>query len=91
MEIEYRNLDYRNRNIYKVGSVIENDGIAYLVCHGRGGCFLINLCTATMVSGMYESLTELAQAVGNEYDRLVEAKVVVDYKADGSIEDENTK
>lgn len=91
MKIEYRNEDYKNKNIYKVGNVIENDGIAYLVCHGRGGYFLINLYSATMVSGMYESLTELAQAAGNEYDRLVEAKVVVDYKADGGTEDEDTK
>lgn len=88
MEIEYRNLDHRNENIYKVGNVIENDGITYLVCHGCGKYFLINLYTAAMVSGMYNSLTELAQAVGNAYDRLVEAKVVVDYNLDGGVGDE---
>lgn len=81
MEIEYRNLDYRNKNIYEVGNVIENDEITYLVCHGCEKYFLINLYTAAMASKMYNSLTELAQAVGNAYDRLVEAKVVVDYKA----------
>lgn len=82
MEIEYRNLDYRNENIYEVGNVIEDDGTTYLVCHGCGKYFLINLSTAAMVSEMYNSLTELAQAVGNAYDRLVEAKVVVDYKSE---------
>lgn len=40
MEIEYRNLDHRNENIYKVRNVIENDGITYLVCHGCGKYFL---------------------------------------------------
>ena len=25
MEIEYRNEDYKNKNIYKVGNVIEDD------------------------------------------------------------------
>lgn len=82
MEIEYRNLDYRNENIYEVGNVIEDDGTTYLVCQGCGKYFLINLHTAAMVSEMYNSLTELAQAVGTAYDRLVEAKVVVDYKAE---------
>ena len=32
MEIEYRNEDYKNKNIYKVGNVIEDDGAIYLVC-----------------------------------------------------------
>lgn len=27
MEIEYRNEDYKNKNIYKVGNVIEDDGL----------------------------------------------------------------
>lgn len=35
MKIEYRNEDYRNENIYKVGNVLENDGIVYLVCHSN--------------------------------------------------------
>lgn len=43
---------------------------------------------AENTSLMYNSLTELAQAVGNAYDRLVEAKVVVDYNLDGGVGDE---
>lgn len=96
MKIEYRNEDYRNENIYKVGSVIEDDGNVYLVCQKAtyNGCkkyFLINLYTATISSEMYESLKELAQAVGDKDDTLVKAKLIVDYKIDGGTEDEDTK
>lgn len=91
MEIEYRNVDYRNENIYKVGNVIENDGFTYLVCRGCGKYFLINLYTADTASEMYNSLTELAQAAGDISGRLVGAKVVVDYKTDGGSEDEGIK
>lgn len=93
MKIEYRNEDYKNKNIYKVGNVIENHGVVYLVCHSNecAKYFLINLYTATVSSGMYESLRELALATGDKDDMLVKTKVVVDYKLDGGIEDENTK
>lgn len=88
MEIEYRNEDYRNTNIYKVGSVIEDAGNVYLVCQkaASNGCteyFLINLCTAIVSSKMCESLKELRLAVGDEGDILVKAKLIVDYKLDG--------
>lgn len=96
MEIEYRNEEYRDRNIYKVGNVIENHGVVYLVCQrdaSNGGAkyFLMNLYTATLASGMYGSLEELTQAAGSEDDTLVKAKLVVDYKIDGDTEDEDTK
>lgn len=96
MKIEYRNEDYKNKNIYKVGSVIEDDGNVYSVCQKAtyNGCkkyFLINLYTATISSEMYESLKELAQAVGDKDDTLVKAKLIVDYKIDGGTEDEDTK
>jgi hypothetical protein len=89
MEIEYRNENYKNENIYKVGNVIENDGVVYLVCRGHAKYFLMNLYTATLSSGMYGSLEELVQAAGDKDDTLVKAKVVVDYKIDGGTEDEN--
>lgn len=96
MEIEYKNKDYKNKNIYKVGSVIEDAGNVYLVCQkgASNGCteyFLINLCTATVSSKMHESLKELELTVGDEGDTLVKAKLIVDYKLDGDAKDENTK
>lgn len=96
MEIEYRNEDYKSENIYKVGNVIEGDGDTYLVCQKStyNGCkkyFLIDLDTATVSSEMYESLKELELAAGNKNDRLVKAKLIVDYKLDGGLEDEDTK
>ena len=85
MEIEYKNENYRDKSIYKIGNVIENDGIVYLVCHSNecAKYFLINLYTATASSRMYESLEELAQAAGDKNDKLVKAKLIVDYKLDG--------
>ena len=41
MEIEYRNEDYKNKNIYKVGNVIEHDGFVYLVSsYANPGVFI---------------------------------------------------
>lgn len=93
MKIEYRNEDYRNENIYKVGNVVEDDGSVYLVCQKTtyNGCkkyFLIDLYTATVSSEMYESLKELELAAGDKNDTLVKAKLIVDYKLDGDAEDE---
>lgn len=96
MKSEYRNEDYKNKNIYKVGSVIEDDGSFYLVCQkaaSNGGTkyFLIDLYTATVSSEMYESLKKMEQAAGSEGDTLVKAKLIVAYKIDGGAEDEDAK
>lgn len=96
MKIEYRNEDYKDEGIYKVGNVIEYDGSTYLVCQKKAynGCqkyFLIDLYTATVSSEIYESLKELELAAGNKNDRLVKAKLIVDYKLDGGLEDEIAK
>lgn len=96
MKIEYRNEDYKDKDIYKVGNVIEDNGSTYLVCQKStyNGCkkyFLIDLYTATVSSEMYESLKELELTAGNKNDRLVKAKLIVDYKLDGGLEDEGTK
>lgn len=93
VKIEYRNEDYKNENIYEVGNVIEDDGSTYLVCQKStyNGCkkyFLIDLYTATVSSEMYESVKELELAAGNKNDRLVKAKLIVDYKLDGGVGDE---
>lgn len=94
MEIEYKNEDYKNKNVYKVGNVIEDNGAIYLVCQKNFSnkytkYFLISLKTAIVSSEMYESLKELKQAVGNKDDTLVKAKLIVDYKLDGDTEDGN--
>lgn len=96
MEIEYSNEKYRDRNIYKVGNVIENHGVVYLVCQrpaSNGGTkyFLMNLYTATLASEMYGSLEGLTQAVEDEEDILVKAKVVIYHKTNGDTENEDTK
>lgn len=93
VKIEYRNEDYKNENIYEVGNVIEDDGSTYLVCQKStyNGCkkyFLIDLYTATVSSEMYESVKESELAAGNKNDRLVKAKLIVDYKLDGGVGDE---
>lgn len=96
MKIEYRNEDYKDKGIYKVGNVIENNRSIYLVCQKStyNGCekyFLIDLYAATVSSDMYESLKELELAVGNKNDRLVKTKLIVDYKLDGGLEGEDIK
>ena len=100
MEIEYRNEDYKNKSIYKVGNVIgnviEDDGAIYLVCQKifSNKCtkyFLISLKTAIVSTEMYESLKELKLAVGNKNDTLVKAKLIIDYKLDGDAEDEDNE
>lgn len=45
--------------------------------------FLISLETGIVASGMYNSLENLKKATGSERDRLVKAKLIVDYKLDG--------
>lgn len=77
MKINFDEVDYKE--MYKVGNAIENDGVVYLVCHSNeyAKYFLINLYTATVSSGMYESLRELAQAAGEEDDTLVNVEVNV--------------
>lgn len=92
MEIEYKN--YKNESIYQVGNVIEEMGFIYLVAEmvvpgEPTKYFLVDLKNSSAVPGMYESLEELEQNSGSEKDRLVKAKLIVDYKLDGGTEDEN--
>ena len=94
MEIEYKNKNYRNESIYQVGNVIEEMGFIYLVAKmvvpgERTKYFLVDLRNSSVVPGMYESLEELEQNSGSEKDRLVKAKLIVDYKLDGGAEHEN--
>ncbi|NGG72704.1 hypothetical protein G5T04_08490 [Lactobacillus salivarius] len=79
MKIEYRNEDYRNENIYKVGNVIKAyDNTLFLVVEiiNGGGYALVNL-TDNTVSKAYETLGILGETFSNEDDTLVEAEINV--------------
>lgn len=102
MEIEYKNKNYEKKDIFQVGNVFEHDSAIYLVSRNatpgeRTKYFLVNLKYAALGSKMYESLDELAQARISVWGdskaeiKLVKAKLIVDYKTDGGIENEDTK
>lgn len=100
MEIECKNRGCRKniyQDIYQVGNVIENHGMVFLVCQQNYSSgkpkkyFLISLGTGIVATGMYNSLDDLRKAAEDERDRLVKAKLIVDYKLDGDTEDEDTK
>lgn len=97
MEIEYRNEDYKNENIYKVGNVIEHNGNFYLVSYQTNPgvyikYFLVDLSNEWMDGNkMYESLEELAEEFKLYEPRLVKAKLTVDYKLVGDEESEDVE
>lgn len=92
MEIEYRNEDYKNKNIYKVGNVIEHDGFVYLVSSYANPGVFIKYFLVDLINGwtyrnkMYDSLEELSMEFNVVKSRLVKAKLTVDYKLDGDTE-----
>ena len=97
MEIEYKNRGCRKniyQDIYQVGNVVENHEMVFLVCQQNYSSgkpkkyFLISLGTGIVATGMYNSLEDLKKAAEDERDRLVKAKLIVDYKLDGGTEDE---
>lgn len=93
MEIEYKNEDYKNKeSIYKVGNVIEYRGEIYLVCEtplalGERKYFLVSLKTSKVSSLMFKTLEKLEENIRSVSDKLVKAKLIVDYKL-GDEEDE---
>ncbi len=98
MEIEFKQEDCRNKgNMYQVGNMIENHGMVFLVCQQNYSSgiykkyFLISLRTGIVATGMYNSLEDLKKAAEDERDRLVKAKLIIDYKLDGDTEDEDIK
>lgn len=96
MEIEYKNEDYKNKeSIYKVGNVIEYRGEIYLVCEtplalGERRYFLVSLKTSKVSSLMFKTLEKLEENIRSVSDRLVKAKLTVDYKL-GDTEDEDVE
>ena len=97
MEIEYKNKDYRKKNIFRVGNVIEHDDFIYLVSSYANPGVFIKYFLVDLVNGwtyrnkMYDSLEELSREFDVAKTRLVKTKLIVDYKLDGGAEDEDTK
>ena len=95
MKIEYRNKDYRKKNIFQVGNVIEHDDFIYLVTSYVNHDLSIKYFLVDLINGwtyrnkMYDSLEELSKEFDMAKTRLVKAKLTVDYKLDGGTEDEN--
>lgn len=97
MEIECKNRGCRKnicQDIYQVGNVIENHGMVFLVCQQNYSSgkpkkyFLISLETGIVATRTYNSLEDLKKDAEDERDRLVKAKLTVDYKLDGDVENE---
>ncbi|UXI85225.1 hypothetical protein NYZ94_05230 [Ligilactobacillus salivarius] len=97
MEIEYRNKDYRKKNIFRVGNVIEHDGFVYLVSSYANPGVFIKYFLVDLINGwtyrnkMYDSLEELSMEFNVVKSRLVKAKLTVDYKLDGDEESEDNE
>ena len=95
MKIEYRNKDYRKKNIFQVRNVIEHDDFIYLVSSYVNHDLSIKYFLVDLINGwtyrnkMYDSLEELSREFDMAKTRLVKAKLTVDYKLDGGTEDEN--
>ena len=96
MEIEYKNKNYKRKSIYQVGNVIMHVGQPYLVTRiffndGHEKYFFVNLKNGNLHTEPCDSLEELERYFGSDDDRLVKAKLIVDYKLDGDTEDEDAK
>lgn len=93
MEIEHKNVDYANNNIYQVGNVFSRLGVPVLVGKNHcvdgvpGYCF-VDLKDGKILTPLCSSLEILSKDYGFSKDVLVKAKLIVDYKLDGGIEDE---
>ena len=94
MEIERKNINYRDGGIFQVGNVIDHNGDFYLVSYQTNPgvyvkYFLVDLSNGWMYENkMYDSLEELSMVFNVVKPRLVKAKLIIDYKLDGGAEDE---
>lgn len=94
MEIEYKNQELV-KNIYQVGNVISRFNITFLVAKTRyvekkGYCF-VNLINGEIITPICRSLEVLYKNYGVDQDRLVKAKLTIDYKLNGDTEDEDAE
>ena len=96
MEIERKNVAYANNSIYQVGNVFSRLGTPILVAtnHCVDGvpvyCF-VDLRDGKILTPLCSSLEILSKDYGFSEDVLVKAKLIVDYKLDGDVEDEDAE
>lgn len=96
MEIERKNVAYANNSIYQVGNVISRFGSPFIVAEFKysnrepGYCF-VDLENGKIFTPECASLDLLSENYGYSKDRLVKAKLIVDYKLDGDAEDEDAE
>ena len=97
MEIERKNIKYRDGSIFQVGNVIEHDDFIYLVSSYANPGVFIKYFLVDLINGwtyrnkMYDSLEELSMVFNVVKPRLVKAKLTVDYKLDGDEESEDVE
>lgn len=93
MEIERKNVDCASNSIYQVGNVFSRLGIPLLVVktkyfEGEAGYCFVSLSNGEIITPLCSSLEILYKDYGFSEDVLVKAKLIVDYKLDGDVEDE---
>lgn len=87
MKIEYKNKNY-GKDIYRVGNVISRLGTPVLVARDDAGFYcLVDLSNGRIFTPDCATLKILAEDYGSVGDKLVKAKLIVDYKL-GDEEDE---
>ena len=89
MEIEYKNLvKDTSKGIYKVGNVISRFGTPFLVARDDAGFYcLVDLSNGRIFTPKCASLEIVAEDYGSVGDKLVKAKLTVEYKPDRGAED----
>lgn len=91
MEIEYKNRKFKIKDIYQVGNVISRSGKIFLVAEtayfGKTEYCFVNLENGKIFTPMFKNLERLYLDYGRSEDRLVKAKLTIDYKLDEDTED----
>ena len=93
MEIERKNVAYANNDVYQVGNVFSRSGTPILVAEDNqyGGYCFIDLSDAKIFTPYCATLKTLAEGYGSVGDKLVKAKLIIDYKLDGDEESEDVE
>lgn len=88
MEIEYKNsIKDMSKGIYKVGNVISRFGSPFLVARDDVGFYcLVDLSNGRIFTPRCASLETVAEGHGSIGDKLVKAKLIVEYKLEGGAE-----
>ena len=93
MEIEYKNsVKDISKGIYKMGNVISRFQSPFLVARDDAGLYcLVDLSNGRIFTPRCASLDILAEDYGSVGDKLVKAKLIIDYKLDGDVENEDVE